>query len=87
MDIVPEQARAIPPEFESLAEQLEYQETYRMWYDFIRDEVDSGRDHEEIRSDFEDIAESAGKAADAIRKALEDALAGAPPKGKNAGRP
>jgi hypothetical protein len=83
IDIVPEQARAIPPEFESLAEQLEYQSNYRMWYDQVRFAVDSGQDYDEIRAVYEDIAENSGNEADAVRKALEDALAGRPPEGPN----
>ena len=82
-DIVLLQARLIPPEFESLAEQLECQANYRMWYDAIRSEVNAGPDCDEIRNLFEDIAENSGKEANAVHNALEDALAGSPPKGEN----
>ncbi len=81
-DLVPELAPISSPEMDSLAERWEWESSYRLWYELARADVDSGKDPDEIRSYFLDIAENSGGTAEAVREALEDALAGRPPKCK-----
>jgi hypothetical protein len=81
-DVVPEIARASTPEMDSLAVRWEWESCYRVWYELAKSAVDSGKDRSEIRARFLHVAEDSGAMAHAVREALDDALAGRPPKYK-----
>ncbi len=53
---------------------------YSNFYILVREEIGSGRSAEEVRTRFLSIIEGSGEVSADLREALEDALAGSPPK-------
>ena len=78
IDIVPALARATRPEYDLLS--LSRGPLYHACYTHVRNEIRSGKAAEEIRADLLPLIRGSGELADALREALEDALAGRPPK-------
>jgi hypothetical protein len=78
IDIVPALARSKRPEYDLPS--LHRGPRYHSFYTLVRDEIRSGRTPDEVRAQLFPLIERAGDLIDTVRDALEDALAGRPPK-------
>jgi hypothetical protein len=78
VDIVPELARQTRPEYDVVGPMRG--PLYVCCYSRAEDGLRSGRSAEEIRAELRPLIEALGELADVVREAVDDAVAGRPPR-------